>query len=346
VMGVAGKVLESLRPILPETLEVRVGGPIGTAADRGDGQTLSAEVEEFCQVIFDSGGTILAGAGGGRFVYDFRKKFGLVYKLNPIKTLAALSPRREVDILVVRENLCGLYQCQETNHSDGVICEFQSLTSSIQTAVEFAAREATRRRGHLTLVVKEHGIPQTSKLWRDIAQDVCRNQGLTLRCLDVDYACYQLLREPGEFDVVVASNCFGDILADLGGHSLGSRGLTYGASFGRNGESIYQTNHGAAWDLAKTDRANPCGQILSLAMLLQKQFSLNEASELLLSALDELFREGLRTEDLLGDSAWALNPDPSLKLLCVGTVEFGDRLCHRLEQMMTSTVIEEQSVPR
>ena len=96
---------------------------------------------------------------------------------------------------------------------------------------------------------------------------VGREAGLAPSFLDVDYACYRLLRHPKEFDVIVTSNLFGDILSDLGGILLGSRALTYGGNYGVDGSAFYQTNHGAAYDLAGGGRCNPLGQIFSIAGL-------------------------------------------------------------------------------
>ena len=326
VTSVALDVLEQMG--LP--LEVQFGGPIGNEADQGDGRTLSPQAETFCQAVFARRGAVLAGPGGGRFVYDCRKRFGLNYKLNPIKTLPGLSPVRSVDILVVRENLSGLYQCQETKPSPDVECRFSTNAESVAVAADVAAAEAARRTGRLTLVRKEHGTPETSRLWQRCAQKSAAERDVELEVLDVDYACYQLLRAPEQFDVILTSNCFGDILADLGGHLTGSRGMTFGASFGLSNEAIYQTNHGAAWGLAGKDVANPVGHLLSLAWMLERTYQNPSAAFDLRTALNSVYEEGFRTADLLEEGVWNLVRPVRSKL--VGTKEFGEVLVSRLAQ--------------
>jgi 3-isopropylmalate dehydrogenase len=115
---------------------------------------------------------------------------------------------------------------------------------------------------------------------------------------NVDLAAYRLLQHPRELDVVVAPNLFGDVLADLGGVLLGSRGLSFSGNFAAGGASVYQTNHGAAHDLAGKDRANPVGQVLSLAMLLRESFGLAAEAALVERAVAEVYRLGFRTDDV------------------------------------------------
>ena len=321
---VAIGVLKRLAP----SLALVVGGPIGLEADSGNGKTLTEETTALCRSVFAERGAVLAGPGGGRFVYDCRREFQLAYKLNPIKTLPGLSPNREVDLMVVRENLGGLYQSRERSDESKVECSFDTDRESVMVTVEAAAREARARDGRLTLVRKEHGAPQTSRLWEECAAKAAEAHHLELTVLDIDFACYQLLRAPEEFDVLVTSNCFGDILSDLGGHLMGSRGLTFGASFGIQGEAIYQTNHGAAWPLAGKDLANPAGHLQSLAWMLDRSYGLKEASQKLRDALNEVFSEGIRTADLVEPGAWNLSA-PASKI--VGTSEFGRLVCERLE---------------
>lgn len=320
--------LQTLR-LLEPTLPLVIGGPIGLAADHGDGTTLTSEAADLCKSVFAEGGAVLAGPGGGRFVYDCRRAFQLSYKLNPIKTLPGLDPRQEVDLMIVRENLGGYYQCSERALAEGVECSFFTPRQSIELTLRAAAGEAAARDGRLTLVRKEHGAPESSRLWEECSSDLAREYGLKLSILDIDFACYQLLRAPEEFSVLVTSNCFGDILSDLGGHLMGSRALTFGASFGANGEAIYQTNHGAAWPLAGKDQANPAGHLQSLAWLLDRTYGRAQSSQKLLDSINQLFREGVRTLDLVEPGAWNLGGSHSR---VVGTREFGELVCDKLEK--------------
>jgi 3-isopropylmalate dehydrogenase len=124
-----------------------------------------------------------------------------------------------------------------------------------------------------------------------------------------------MLREPASFDVVVAPNHFGDLLSDAGGALVGSRGNTYGGNFDAARAAIYQTNHGAAHDLAGSDRANPAGQILATAMMLRESFGLETAAGMIERAVTTAWRDGWRTEDVA---------EPGCRV--VGTREMGERV--------------------
>jgi 3-isopropylmalate dehydrogenase len=135
-------------------------------------------------------------------------------------------------------------------------------------------------------------------LWRDVGQTVARKHGVTASFMNVDLAAYELIQNPAQFDVIVASNLFGDILADICGVLVASRGVTFSGNFDPHGRGVYQTNHGCAHDLAGTDTANPAGQILSLAMLLRESFELENAATLIEKSLAATWRAGWRTADL------------------------------------------------
>jgi 3-isopropylmalate dehydrogenase len=124
--------------------------------------------------------------------------------------------------------------------------------------------------------------------------------------MNVDLAAYELIQNPAHFDVVVAPNLFGDILADICGVLVASRGVTFSGNFDPAGHGVYQTNHGCAHDLAGTNKANPAGQIFSLAMLLRESFGLNEAAMLIEKSLAETWRNGWRTCDIAESSCTIL----------------------------------------
>jgi len=289
----------------------REGGPIGCLSISINGQPLDAEAIRFCRQIFAAGGIILAGPGGDRFVYECRKEFGLYYKLNPLKPsplpleARRIKPEilREVDILVVRDNSGGIYQgdwgvetlpCGDRSARQS----FRYSESQVRSVAEVACEQALRRRGSLTIVTKPNGIPAVSQLWLECVRGIAECRNLAVQELEIDYAAFALIQHPHQFDVVVTSNLFGDILSDIGGLLLGSRGLCYGASFSSDGAAIYQTNHGAAYDLAGQDRANPIGHLLALAMALEISFKLPEVAETLRQAIDSAWQQGWRTEDL------------------------------------------------
>lgn len=291
--------------------EIREGGPIGHEAIALCGSPLSSSAIEFCQTIFSDGGAVLAGPGGDRFVYDCRRRFGLFHKLNPlIPSQVPLRARRikddfikDVDIMVVRENMAGVYQggWRTGMGVDGARTahqEFAYSESEVQQVAEVACRLAAGRRGHLTIVTKPNGIPTISQLWQETVRSVADGYQINIQELEVDYATFAMVQNPRHFDVVVTSNLFGDILSDAGGILLGSRGLCFGGSFSADGAAIYQTNHGAAFDLAGTDSANPVGHLHALAMLLQYSFGLRDEALLIVEAIEAIWRKDWRTADL------------------------------------------------
>ena len=311
VVAAALQVLEALADAGGPSFELRQGGPIGLEAEARDGRPLSDGVEALCAEVFAAGGVVLAGPGGGRFVYDLRGRFDLFYKLSPLRVADELAGAtrlraehvRGVDVLVVRENASGFYhgRWRMTRDERGERRAEHRLEVSeadVRRLLEVAAARAAQRRGHLAVVVKPAGIPAVSELWVECAREIAGEAGLEWSTLEVDHAAYHLVQRPHELDVVAAPDLFGDVLADLGGVLLGSRGLTYSGNFSSSGAAVYQTNHGAAHDIAGTDRANPAGQILSLAMLLEESFGLPDEAALVREALSATWRAGWRTPDI------------------------------------------------
>ena len=331
----------------PEVVRAALGVLSAVASERGfeialreappggDGPFEPGGVTEpeaaFCRDTFAAGGAVLAGPRGGRWVYDIRRRFDLFCKLSPIRPApelgeidAPISPSRlaGVDLLVVREQRGGLYQGKwaESATREGRVAEhsFSYSESDVRRIVAVATLLARWRRGRLALVVKDGGIPSISRLWRDCARELV-DDDVELEVLDVDYAVYRMLREPAGLDVIVAPNHFGDLLSDAGGALLGSRGNTYGGNFDAARAAIYQTNHGAAHDLAGSDRANPAGQILAAAMLLRESFGLEAEAALIERAVTKAWRGGWRTEDVA---------EPGCRV--VGTREMGERVAECL----------------
>ena len=321
-------------------LEVRIetGGEIGSLAVRRSGEYLSGEVIEFCRKIFNGGGAILAGAVGGRFVYDMRRQFGLYYKLNPLRSYYELRdacrlklPAKPIDVMLVRENLQGIYQGDSVENSSEegreVSHTFVHNERQVRAVLEVAAAIARARRNRLTVIGKSSGAPAVHALWGACAMEVSQAGNVELSMLDVDYAAYKLLQEPKSFDVIAAPNCFGDILSDLGGVLAGSRGLTFGASYSAEGAAVYQTNHGAAFDLEGSDTANPAGQIFSVAMMLGETFGLRTEARLIEDAMRAVWRAGWRTTDLA---------EPDCKI--AGTCKFAELVA---EEICGSTIQNE-----
>lgn len=348
VLAVADDVLRAVSRRHGLDLDVRLGGPIGTSAEKTCGKPLSAEVEAFCASIFAAGGALLCGPGGSRFVYDLRARFGLFCKLIPVRPLAVLddtgalrpAARADVDLVIVRENVSGCYFGKASRNvlpeGEEVCHTFRHRSDVVRRLVTVAAELAQRRRGGLTLVVKPSGLPEVSQLWQEQFHRAVKGRALATRILEVDNAGYQLIAAGQQFDVVVAPNLFGDILGDGAALLLGSRGLSYSGNFGAPGVAVYQTGHGAAWDLAGQDVANPLGQLFALAMMLRESFGLDDAAASVESAIVEVLRAGVRTVDLRAPGA-----------TIVGTREMGRHIAAAIEPALPcfTTAGAELSVP-
>ena len=331
LIDAACNVLDAVAESCRLDFRIRTGGDIGSLSAERTGRFLTDEVAEFCREIFADGGAIMAGAAGGRFVYDMRRRFDLYYKLNPLRSYPDLRdvcriklPVKPLDILVVRENLQDVYQGNSVEASCGdgreILHTCVHKQKQVRAVLEVAAAAARKRQNALVVISKNSGLPAIHSLWRACALEVAGASGVNVSLLDIDYAAYKLLQEPESFDVIVAPNCFGDILSDLGGVLAGSRGLTFGASYAADGAAVYQTNHGAAHDRAETDTANPVGQIFSLAMMLRQSFGFGSAARLIEDSVRALWRAGWRTADL---------SEPGCKV--AGTRQFAELVAHEIK---------------
>lgn len=310
VIGAALQALSAVAQVLDLTFDVRRGGLIGETAVAEHGTWLPEETADFCADILQRHGAILSGPGGGRYVYDLRRRFDLFCKFVPVRPAPELARAgrlpaahlQGVDILIVRDNTGGVYQGEwsERATSTGRVAthSFGYSEADVHRVVSVAARAAADRRGKLTVVVKDGGIPTISALWRDVGSANAARYGIAATFTNVDTVAYELIQLPLRYDVIVAPNLFGDIVADVAGVLVGSRGVTFSGNFDPWGRGVFQTNHGCAHDLTDTDTANPAGQLLSLAMLLREAFGLHEAASLIEQSLADVWRQGWRTADI------------------------------------------------
>ena len=333
VIGAALTVLSALESG-ERRFAVTTGGPIGRDAEVLSGRPLTETVAAFCAETFAAGGAVLSGPGGGRFVYDLRRRFDLYCKLSPLCPIepllasASLNPARAAgaDVLVVRENAGGEYfgsWRDDAAEGGARVCEhvFRYSEIEVRRLVQTAARLAAARRGRLAVIVKDGGFPSVSALWRDLSREAAAREGVALRVLDIDLAAYLLIREPLSFDVIAASNLFGDVLADVGALLLGSRGASFSGNFSETGAAVYQTNHGSALDIAGQGRANPIGQICSLAMLLRESLGLAREASWIEESIAEVVAGGHRPFDVAEEGARTS-----------GTAEMGERVAEAVRR--------------
>jgi 3-isopropylmalate dehydrogenase len=186
VVGAALNVLDALESVRQLKLRRITGGPIGFNAHHNGGPNdgrMTDETAAFCQDVFDQGGPLFCGPGGGRFVYDMRRRFDLYCKIAPIKPIPALSAAtrfrpevlEDVDILIVRDNAAGVYQGKWTEGIDptqGRVCTqwFSYTERQVQRIAAVGARLAQERRGRMHVAIKEGGVPAISRLWREVCE--------------------------------------------------------------------------------------------------------------------------------------------------------------------------------
>jgi 3-isopropylmalate dehydrogenase len=181
--------------------------------------------------------------------------------------------------------------------------------------IERIARSAfdiARLRGGRLCSVDKANVLEVSELWREVVERVGKEyDDVELSHLYVDNASMQLVRAPKQFDVMVTSNLFGDILSDTAAMLTGSIGMLPSASLDINGKGMYEPVHGSAPDIAGKNIANPLATILSLAMLLRYSLAQAALAERIEAAVGEVLSQGLRTADIAGDGG------------SVGTAEMG-----------------------
>ncbi|MDQ4133347.1 MAG: isocitrate/isopropylmalate family dehydrogenase [Actinomycetota bacterium] len=339
--GVGPEVLEAALAVLDAvgrrfdtSFDVRHGGEIGLDAQARHGCVLPDEVVSFCGSVFATGGAVLCGPAGGRFVYDLRARFDLFCKFTPLRPYPPLAnvgrlraeAVRDVDIMMIRDNVGGMYFARETVESDAwgmasVTSEFVYERSHVERLVAVAVDVARSRRGRLALVVKPGGVHAVSRLWAETFEAMTGGSGLTSAVLGVDHAVYQLISAAPDLDVLVSPNMLGDVIADCGGVLLGSRAMTYSGNFGPDRTAVYQTGHGAAYDLAGGGRANPLGQIASVAFMLRESFGMVAAAAAIDGAVEHTLAAGWRTPDIA---------EPGCRL--VGTAEMGEQVARAIAE--------------
>ncbi len=242
-----------------------------------------------------------------------RKRLQVFANLRPIKPYAALagtspvkgSVQGSVDLIVVRELTGGLYfgEPRYTREEKGELRAVDTLAytaGEIRRVSDLAFRLARTRRNKVTLVDKAN-VLETSRLWRSVVREVARYYpDVALEYMLVDTAAMRLITTPGEFDVLLTENMFGDILTDEASVLTGSLGMVPSASLGTHGPGLYEPAHGSAPDIAGKGIANPVGSVLSAAMLLRHSLRLEREAEAVEHAVEQTITERHWTPDLGG----------------------------------------------
>ncbi|MBO5341021.1 MAG: 3-isopropylmalate dehydrogenase [Oscillospiraceae bacterium] len=264
---------------------------------------------------------------------SIRKDLGLYANLRPATLRPALADacplRREtaekgIDLMMVRELTGGVYFGKRDRYQTedrGV--EASDLMAYSELEIERIGRRAfelARLRRKKVSSVDKANVLETSRLWREIMHRLAAEYpDVQYEDVLVDNCAMQLVRDPGQFDVVVTENMFGDILSDEASMITGSIGLLPSASIGDTAPGLYEPIHGSAPDIAGQNKANPIAAILSAAMMLRYSFKLAAEADNIEQAVDAVLADGWHTADMAGESEKSL-----------GTVEIGQLICKNI----------------
>ena len=254
------------------------------------------------------GGSVRPEAG----LLALRGDLGLYANLRPMKLIEGLEDRSplkkeriaDADILIVRELTGGVYFGKHEEGDERATDECLYTKEEV-TRVARVAFEAARGRGGRVCSVDKANVMATSRLWRKTVSALheAEYSDITLTHQLVDSMAMKLITGPGEFDVVLTENMFGDILSDEASVIAGSIGLSPSASLGDGARGLYEPIHGSAPDIAGQGKANPAGAILSIAMLFRHSLGAEAPAVAIEQAVEKSIRDGARTGDLGGDKS-------------------------------------------
>lgn len=320
IVAEAVKVLEIVRARFGldiETLEAPVGGiAIDTVGEPLPAQTLALAQEA---------DAVLLGAVGGpkwesldismrpeKGLLGLRSGLGLFANLRPallypqLAGASTLKPEivADLDLMIVRELTGGIYFGQPRGIRFLENGERQGVNTLLYSESEIrrighVAFGIAMQRGRRVCSVDKANVLESTELWREVMQEVAREYPeVELRHMYVDNAAMQLVRAPKQFDVMVTTNMFGDILSDCAAMLTGSIGMLPSASLDAGGKGMYEPIHGSAPDIAGQGVANPLATVLSIGMMLRYSLGAPEAAAAIEAAVREVLEKGLRTADI------------------------------------------------
>ncbi len=268
---------------------------------------------------------------------DIRAQLNLFANLRPallyaeLAAASSLKPElvADLDLLIVRELTGGIYfgQPRAREVQNNIRRAYNTMVydeNEIRRIAHVAFAAAQKRDKRLCSVDKAN-VLEVSLLWREVVEEVHKQYGdVELSHMYVDNAAMQLVRAPKQFDVILTSNLFGDILSDAAAMLTGSIGMLPSASLNQHNKGMYEPIHGSAPDIAGKNVANPLATILSVAMMLRYSLNQPAAAEKIEAAVVMTLQQGARTKDICEEDGQA-----------VSTSEMGDAVVKNLQQVMT-----------
>ena len=299
--------------------------------------------------VAKSGDAVLLGAVGGDVGnskwYDvepnlrpeagllkIRKELGLFANVRPAflyKELEKACPLKEeitkqgIDIVIMRELTGGLYFGErKTEEVNGLLTATDSLVYNEEEIRRIAIKafDIAMKRGKKVTSVDKANVLDSSRLWRKVVKEVAKDYPeVVLEDMLVDNAAMQLVRNPGQFDVMLTENMFGDILSDEASMVVGSIGMLSSASLRADKFGLYEPSHGSAPDIAGMNVANPLATILSAALLLRYSFDLEKEALAIEKAVESVLKDGFRTGDIFEEGCTKCS-----------TTQMGDEIVKRI----------------
>lgn len=315
---------------------------MGLCAIKATGEPLPKETVERC-LASDS---VLLGAVGGAVGDPFiaslpgnkrpeagllgiRKAMGLYSNIRPARLFSALSgasplkseiSSRGIDLVIVRELIGGIYFGERGKGVDEEYGAYAWDTEKysekeVRRIAKIAFEMAMGRRKKVTSIDKAN-VLDSSRLWRRVVHEVANDYPeVAVEDMLVDNAAQQLVKDPSQFDVIVTSNIFGDILSDEAAMITGSIGMLASSSLGDTKRGLYEPIHGSAPDIAGKDLANPIATVLAAAMMLRDSFGLEKEAKAIENAVDEVLNDGYRTADIMSEGKTRVSGSEMKKLL-------------------------------
>ncbi|MBD3408900.1 MAG: 3-isopropylmalate dehydrogenase [Ignavibacteriales bacterium] len=344
--GIGAEVLEAAMRVA-EAVASKYGVSFETTEELIGGASLDAKgvpvTDEALQTCLDSDVTLLGAVGGPKWesvehrlkpeaaLLKLRKTLELFSNVRPAKVYAPLLGESSLkaerldgaDFVVMRELTGGIYfgeprGLEDTRGFNTMVYETAEVERIARKAFEIA-----RLRGKKVVSVDKANVLECSQLWRNTVTALGEKDyaDVELSHMYVDNAAMQIVRDPRQFDVILTSNMFGDILSDIAGMITGSLGMLPSASLGEK-HALYEPVHGSAPDIAGQGIANPVATIASIAMMFKYTLELVEAADLIEQAIEQALLDGYRTKDVYSEG----------KTL-VGTNEMTDAIVERFEEL-------------
>ncbi len=302
--------------------------------------------EETVRLAKESDAVLFGAAGGPKWdnlprfdrpesaLLRFRREMEIFANLRPaimLPNLVSSSSLKNpivsgLDILIIRELTGGIYFGEPRGIETLPSGKRRGVNTLVYEEDEIAriahvAFKIARQRGKRVCSIDKANVLETTELWREVVTEVGKEYpDIELSHMLVDNAAMQLVRKPKQFDVIVTTNMFGDILSDISGMLTGSIGMLPSASLDINQKGLFEPVHGTAPDIAGQDKANPSAQILSLSMLLRYTLKMDDLADKIDKSIANVLSKGYRTLDIYYPGA-----------IAVGTEEMGNQVLDELQ---------------